>query len=354
MIGPAFGEGIWEPLRDECDFPVKLVKGYSNGQFEFRKLLRFIEGDVIFAVKPRIESFGVGLVKKIKTFKPLVLDIDDYEPGFGKEFYNSLPWYKKLNDFRLSRSNWGSYYYLLLLNRLTWCANEITVSGATLRSIYGGSLIYHVRDHSLFSSSNPIKPYSKKDLLNTTSKNPFLISFLGTPRPHKGLDVLIDALKQLRNENIYIMIIGYEKGDYSEDLEHLLSSSALLQKNTILLPFQPFKNLTNLLSITDLVVVPQTNSPESRGQTPAKIFDAMLMAKPIIATDISELPSILKGCGMIVEAGNVQQLSEAINYLYSNKHVRNKMGLSARNKLERYYGWQKTRENLVSLFLKYE
>ena len=65
VIGPAFEGKIWKPLRKQCDFKIKVVEGSVNGQFEFKKMLKMIKGDVIYANKPNMASFGVGLVKKI-------------------------------------------------------------------------------------------------------------------------------------------------------------------------------------------------------------------------------------------------------------------------------------------------
>ena len=118
VIGPAFKSKIWRPLEAGCNFKMKIVKGFPNGQFEFKKMLSMIQGDVIYASKPQMASFGVGLLKKIRNKIPLVLDIDDWELGFGKEFYDSLIWPKKLNDFLLSIRNWNSYYYTILLDNL--------------------------------------------------------------------------------------------------------------------------------------------------------------------------------------------------------------------------------------------
>ena len=146
IIGPAFGEGIWKPLQTSCDFATKIVKGYANGRFELRKMLRLISGDVVYASKPLLASFGVGLAKKIIARKPLVLDIDDWELGFGKEFYDSLNWFKKINDFLLSISNWRSPHYSVILNKLTLLADHLTVSGKVLQGKYGGTIISHGRD----------------------------------------------------------------------------------------------------------------------------------------------------------------------------------------------------------------
>ena len=69
IIGPTFGKGIWQPLANLCNFETKTVKGYDNGTFEFKKMLKQITGDVIYSSKPLMTSFGVGLFEKITKKK---------------------------------------------------------------------------------------------------------------------------------------------------------------------------------------------------------------------------------------------------------------------------------------------
>jgi glycosyltransferase involved in cell wall biosynthesis len=99
----------------------------------------------------------------------------------------------------------------------------------------------------------------------------------------------------------------------------------LLEDQFLDLGIQPIRDLPKLLSLTDLIVI-QTKSPVSIGQTPAKVFDAMAMAKPIIGTSTSELPEILKGCCWIVEPGNIKQLPEAIQYILDHPLQSKEMG----------------------------
>ncbi len=44
----------------------------------------------------------------------------------------------------------------------------------------------------------------------------------------------------------------------------------------------------------------------------------MVMAKPIIATKVYDLPEILERCGWIVESENPEQLSEKIQYVFNH------------------------------------
>jgi glycosyltransferase involved in cell wall biosynthesis len=353
MIGPAFGDGIWGPLKNSCDFKIKMVKGYANGKFEFKEMLGMISGDVIYASKPLIASFGVGLVKKIRTYKPLVLDIDDWELGFGKEFYDSLVWYKKINDFRLSISNCGSYYHALILNKFVRFADVITVSGKVLYSKYGGTIVWHGRDVNIFNPQKFSKIELKRKYLLEKAEDAFIVSFIGTPRPHKGLENLIDAMELIRDEKFLLMIVGTDEDEYCKSLKKRAEDSRL-NDGIMFFPEQPFDKLPEFLSIADLVVIPQLERSASYAQVPAKIFDAMAMAKPIIATNVSDIPEILQDCGWIVEPENPRQLAETIKYVFEHRVEAKVKGKKAREKCKREYSWEIMEEKLIAIFEKYK
>lgn len=352
VIGPAFGEGIWKPLTNACDFDIKMVKGYAKGHFELKKMLSMISGDVIYASKPLMPSFGVALIKKFMTRKPVILDIDDWELGFGKEFYDSLIWPKKIKDFLLSMSDLSSYYYTVILNKFVPFANDITVSGKILHSIYGGTIIWHGRDVETFNPQKFNKIALKKKYLDDKDKNVFVISFIGSPRPHKGLEDLIDAVSLLKNKNFLLMVVGIEENDYCSNLKKRVEDLGLKEKVKYF-SLQPFEKLPEFLSITDLVVIPQRERPASYGQIPAKIFDAMAMAKPIISTKVSDIPEILDGCGWIVEPEDPKRLAEKIQYVFNHPYEAEEMGWKAREKCKQRISWNIIEERLIKLFEKY-
>jgi len=59
----------------------------------------------------------------------------------------------------------------------------------------------------------------------------------------------------------------------------------------------------------------------------------MAMAKPIIATNASDLPEILDGCGWIVEPESSKQLAETIQYVFDHPVKAEEMGWKARKDL---------------------
>jgi len=349
MIGPVYGDGIWEPFKNFCDFEIKMVKGYANGKFEFKRMLNMISGEVIYASKPLLASFGVGLTKKIITGKPLVLDIDDWELGFGNDFHNSLVWFKKINDFRLSRSNWQSYYYTLFLNKFINFSNAITVSGPILQSQYGGTIVTHGRDVHFFDPEKFDSVALKKKTLAEKDADAFVVGFIGTPRPHKGLEDLIDAMELLIDKNMLLLIVGIDEGEYCSGLKNMIINSKL-QDRAMLLPPQPFEILPELLAIADVLVIPQRERAASRGQVPAKIIDAMAMAKPIITTNVSGIPEILNKCGWIIEPENPEQLANSIQYIHDHPMEAYQMGLKAREMFKRKYTWEVMEEKLTAIF----
>jgi glycosyltransferase involved in cell wall biosynthesis len=94
----------------------------------------------------------------------------------------------------------------------------------------------------------------------------------------------LQAIEILKHKNVILFIVGVNDDEYGISFKRRVDSSGL--KHLVhLLPDQPFENLPEILSFVDLVVVPQRQRPASFGQFPARIFDAMAMDKPIVATE---------------------------------------------------------------------
>jgi glycosyltransferase involved in cell wall biosynthesis len=64
------------------------------------------------------------------------------------------------------------------------------------------------------------------------------------------------------------------------------------------------------------------------------------MAKPIIATNISDIPEILDGCGWITEPENPRQLAEIIKYVFDHPVEAKEKGKKAR---------ENTKENIAGM-----
>src|SRR5260370_767593 len=95
---------------------------------------------------------------------------------------------------------------------------------------------------------------------------------------------------------------------------------------------QPFSTLPRFLALADVVVLAQRRNRIGTAQLPAKVFDAMAMARPVIATRVSDLPEVLEGCGVIVEPNSIVELAQAIARLMANPEERSRLGSRARQR----------------------
>jgi len=357
IIGPKFGNEIWRPLAEDNTLILKSVNGAYFPKFLFKmpKLLNFITGDVIYVSKPIFSSFDIGLLKKAISSRPLVLDIDDWEIGFFLQKKEELFGFKKrirwinrnLKDFvRMPNSYWGN----LLNEKMIKFANDKTTSNSFLKEMYGGTIVPHGRDtHSL----NPQK--FNRDLLRKKFEvqQRKAIIFLGTPQFHKGIEVLINAIDQIKDSSILLMLVLSKQDSYQKKLKDY-ALEKLGDEGVQFFDPIPFKSVPEFLAIADLIVIPQIKNYATIGQVPAKIFDAMAMAKPIIATNVSDLAEILDGCGWIVESSNPEQLAEKIQYVFKNYEEAVEMGQKARVKCVKKYSWDAMGKILLGIFKKYE
>ena len=177
------------------------------------------------------------------------------------------------------------------------------------------------------------------------------ILFFGTPRVHKGIDDLIQAVSLLSDPDILLFLVGFDNSEYSQNL--VKKGKKLLKNRIKIYGLQPFDKVPEIISVSDVVVIPQRNNLATFGQIPAKIFDAMAMAKPVIATTVSSLPEILYGCGYIVNPENFVQLAEKIEFVFKNPEKARKIGKKARKKCIKYYSWNSMDKVLVELFSRY-
>ena len=356
IVGPIFSNGIWEPVINDKSITYKSVKicGRFKPYWQIEKLVEKIDGNVIYASKPLFTSFGVGLLKKLFNIKPLILDIDDWQMGLTKDNYNNLSFLPRFKFFASSTLFFyrvESYWNNLIGEKLFHFADEITVSNNFLKEKFGGTLIYHARDTEFFNpdlfNKDSIK---KKYKIGRTKK---IVMFFGTTRPHKGINDLTKAMGEVNNQDIILVLVGINnENQYCKDL--VKTAKKMLNGRFKGFGLQPFEKVPEFLAMADVVVIPQKKTFGTIGQLPAKIFDAMAMAKPIIATKVSELPEILEGCGWIVEPENAKQLADTIQYVLNHPTEAEKMGNKARQRCIEKYSWDAMEKVLIELFEKYE
>jgi len=336
VIGPRSGRGVWEPVSGGpvryTSLPARRLPAFLASMAE---LVRRADGDLIYASKPKLASAGVGYLKRLAGRRPLLLDIDDWEVGFflGSGFWGTL-------GRALNLANPNGLPWTWLCERLTGLASGVTVASRFLQQRFGGTLIPHVRDTDAWTPDRGDASQARRRLGVGERR---LVMFIGTPRDYKGLDDLADAVASLGRGDVALAVVG-------ATAESATGRRLLGRCPTVtLVPWVPFEQIPSLLSAADVVAVPQRETPDTVGQVPAKIFDAMALGRPIISTRVSMIPEILDGCALLVAPGDVSGLAAGILRLLDNSDLAAALGGRARERCAARYSFHAARQELFPL-----
>lgn len=323
-------------LPSTPDLPITSVNRENYPAFlrSAHQLLKYIDGDIIYAYKPKASSFGVSLWQKQWTKLPLILDIDDWELSWhgGDDWkYRLAP--KKLAKDILKKD--GALrkpdhpLYLKWMERLVPKADAVTVHTQFIQNRFGGTYVPNGKDVTVFDPDR-YQPHVSKERYGLSDYR--VLMFPGAPRPYKGLEDVLEALDQLNQPDLRLVIVG---GSPYDDYD-----SKLMQKWgrwIIKLPKFPYEVMPDIISAADIVVVPQRDTPAAKAQFPLKLTDAMAMAKPILATRVGDIPSILNDAGYLVSPSSPDEIALQLQWIFNHLEEAKLKGQLARKRCIELY-----------------
>jgi glycosyltransferase involved in cell wall biosynthesis len=91
--------------------------------------------------------------------------------------------------------------------------------------------------------------------------------------------------------------------------------------------------------------------PNHRFASPNKLFEGMLLGKPVLAARGTHFDEILlhEDCGLVIDYGSRDQLTAALRRL-EDPALRLRLGANARRAYDTTYGWPKMRERLLEVY----
>ena len=281
-----FGSGTWAPLRD-MDIPLRSFPGGEFPQFQrhLEDFARTITGDVIVVSKPRLPSYLLGIMAKSLRERPLILDVDDRELAFvratGPRTLAELR--ARPND---ELANPYGRWWTQLCESLVGSADQVTVSNETLRDLFGGTVVPHARDERIFDPERVDRAATRARFGFAPGER--IVLFGGTPRRHKGVLELAEAVRQMGDPSVRLCLIGTPELDAMRD--ELAPYAGMMH----VVPPQPFAAMPELVASADLVAILQDPAAEvSQHQMPAKVTDALAMRVPCLVNRVPPLESLV-------------------------------------------------------------
>ena len=170
-----------------------------------------------------------------------------------------------------------------------------------------------------------ITPYNQKTRKNYEKID---VVYTGALIGHKGVDVLINAFKDLEHDNIQLHIVG--KGEKMEDLRALADKDDRIS----FYGFLEGDELTSLQENANITVMPSVWYENS----PMAIYESFKYGTPVIGSKIGGIPELIKENvnGFLFEPGNIQELHDILQYLVENPLELEKLETGAFKSSQRY------------------
>ena len=334
VVGFQFGQELYAAPPDGIAIYSVPGGNYPQVLKAASQLLKKIDGDIIYAVKPKPTSFGLSLLKKLQTHRPLMLDMDDWELSWhGGDDWNYRPSLKQLYRDLFKQNGQLRHpdhaLYVKWTEQIVDRADAVTIDTQFLKNRFGGVYLPNGKDTDLFNphSYNPETVRKQYGLSEYKT-----LMFPGAPRPHKGVEDVLVALDQLNDPSLRLVIIGGSPYDNYDDM--------LIERWgrwIIKLPKQPVEKMPEIVSAAHVVVVPQRDTLTAQAQFPLKLTDGMAMAKPILSTNVGDIPDILNHTGYLVAPNSPNQLADKIKWIFNNFEEASDRGLQARKRCVELY-----------------
>ncbi|MFQ5768973.1 MAG: glycosyltransferase family 4 protein [bacterium] len=291
-----------------------------------RKLLKELQADLYHH-----PQFDLPLGIRI----PTVITIHDLKYLFYPEFLKR-------------QSQLKSFYIKKSLQRSLNIANQIiVVSQNTLNDLKKRfsfdqqkvNLIYHGVNHPL--ELNSTETDNTIDIAND------FILIVGTKRPHKNIEGMIKALAILRQNytlDLDLVISGKTYSDYLEP--ERLAKELSVDAHTHFLDHVSDHKLIALYQSAKVVAL--VSFYEGFG---FPLLEAMSYGTPVIGSNVTSIPEVIGGAGLLVEPHNPEDIATKIHQIMTDNDLYQKLSNAGLARAKQF-SWSTVAQSTFDVYIK--
>jgi glycosyltransferase involved in cell wall biosynthesis len=171
------------------------------------------------------------------------------------------------------------------------------------------------------------------------------LAYIGLLQVERGLFQMLDLLK--RHPDWTLDLAGFG-GD-----EEKLCQAARRLPNVNWHGRVPYDQALRLSQAADVLFATYDPAiPNHRYSSPNKVFEAMMLAKPIIVARGTNMDRIIEeaGCGIVINYGDQAALEDSLARLQADEGLRCRLGENARRAYENKYRWPIMQARLLELY----
>lgn len=187
-------------------------------------------------------------------------------------------------------------------------------------------------------------------------KNEFILFYFGVVAERRGFIIMFEALKLLlEHKNIKLMIIGpVDHADKNNFFSYLKSPD--LKERIIYKEWIEIKFLPSYIFVSDICLSPILKNPQHDSGVANKVFQYMLLGKPLVVSDSSEQKRIVEQnkCGLVHEHDNPQDMVNKILQLYNNPTLCENMANSGKEAVIKTYNSVEQSKKIIQMYKELE
>ncbi len=289
-------------------------------------------------------TFPFRLIKTVQFFKKHRFDIihswhwssDFSEPLAAK--IAGIPWIMTKKSM-----GWGNKAWKW---RSSLSSKIITIN-SDMKSLYSEKYMKKINAIPLGVDVNYYHPQFNNSVNfseeNSIQENDFVIVSVVNLIPVKGIEILINAIKEIDIPSIKLLIVGNDKGKYADKLKLLAKDVSTIQFLGKKLDVRPYHKIANVF------VIPTLELGEG---LPVAPLEAMASGKIVIGSKVSGVKDILAPFPeCMFEPNNVESLKACVlDMMNMNKEGHMQLEKKMRERAENTYSIEKFIEAHTELY----
>lgn len=171
------------------------------------------------------------------------------------------------------------------------------------------------------------------------------LAYIGLLQVERGLFELLAVLRRRPEWTLSLAGFGGDEAQIKGQIQQM--------PNVAWYGRVPYLMALQLSAAADVLIATYDPAiPNHRYSSPNKVFEAMLLGKPIIVARETNMDRIITGenCGIVIPYGDEDALEQALKELQDNPALRLRLGENARKAYDSRYGWRIMQERLINLY----
>ncbi len=169
----------------------------------------------------------------------------------------------------------------------------------------------------------------------------FTVGFVGALYARQGVDLLLEAVCDLRKSGLDLSVVVVGEGFMYEAWKDLAQSLGIAA-NVTFVGQVPWSEVPSYITGFDVAYTGQTQLPVGKMyHSPLKLYEYMAMAKPVVASAFEDAQRVIEegNTGFLFEPGNKADLKRALTSAYQMREQLQFMGQNARNEVTARHSW---------------